>query len=146
MSKKYLLIIGLLFLFLCVNHSFAADDILDEGNKTNLTVYAFHSYPIESLVSEIMSLEYYKGYDNDTVAWMTQHYGDIAFSSKGNFVIMDKRDALKLPTMDATDVEITDDFSCKIVENRSLGKGLNNVLYVRDVEFIKQNEHSLDLA
>ena len=131
MSKKYLLIIGLLFLFLCVNHSFAADDILDEGNKTNLTVYAFHSYPVESLVSEIMSLEYYKGYDNDTVAWMTQHYGDIA---------------LKLPTMDATDVEITDDFSCKIVENRSLGKGLNNVLYVRDVEFIKQNEHSLDLA
>ena len=58
---------------------------------------------------------------------------------------MGKTDADKLHYEDATDVIITDFFTCEIIENRSLGEGLKDVLYVRNVEFIDENIESLEV-
>jgi len=71
--------------------------------------------------------------------------GNVVFSSNGYYVVMSRTDASKLPFEDATDVMITDTFSCEVLENRSLGDKFGDVLYVRDVEFIKQDIKSYEV-
>ena len=79
-------------------------------------------------------------YDNETLKWMESLGSKDVFTSPDAIVIMDSSDSGKLHSEFATDVSITQLFSCKIIEKHTLrnNDSPKEVIYVEDVEFIKQ--------
>ncbi len=138
----FIIILGVLFLL-----SYSADDnaTSTDLNRTQLNVSGLNSFSVDSFVREINSHEYYVGHNDDTVLWLLSLSGNVVFVSDDYYVVMSKADARRLPVEFATDVEITDTFDCEIIANRSLGKGLGDVLYVRDVKFISKNTDYYDV-
>ena len=51
---------------------------------------------------------------------------------------MSQSDANRLPIEYATDVSITDIYSCNIVDQKALGNNLRNVVLVDNVQFKEQ--------
>lgn len=112
----------------------------NNGLQTNvqLTISAEQSFPMEKIAEEIKTHPAYEGYDEDTLKWLETFNGSIMFTSKDYFVVMDKNDAEKLPTSFVNDAFIYDDFTCDIIEKRSLGKDLKDIIYVKNVKFENQ--------
>ncbi|WP_407378783.1 hypothetical protein [Methanobrevibacter sp.] len=114
-------------------------DSSDDADRVTLTV---SGSPLElsKVIEEIESDPYFEGYNNETVTCMKSLGSKYVFMSHNEIIIMDYSDASKLRLEDATDVYIEDIFSCRIVENHTLGTDTyKDVLYVKDVEFIKEN-------
>ena len=42
----------------------------DDSTKTTITVSSEGPFPLSELIDDIKTADYYKGYDNETVAWM----------------------------------------------------------------------------
>ena len=63
------------------------------------------------------------------------------FSSSDEFVIMDRADANKIPSIYACDVSFYEIFSCNVMEKHSLGSGENfkDVYYVKKVKYIGED-------
>lgn len=146
MNKKFLVLFIIILLGLTVLSAFTLDnddDYLDL-NRSTLNISA-GGYPVDYFVESLNKEEYYRGHDEKTKLWLIGLSGNQVYSSGDYYVVMGKRDADKLHYEDATDVIITDFFTCEIIENRSLGEGLKDVLYVRNVEFIDENIESLEV-
>lgn len=95
---------------------------------------------LSEIIQDIKTGDYYKGYDNETVKWMESLGNKYVFSSEDAFVVMDKWDADKIPSIYACDVSLYEIFSCDILESRSLGnvKYPRDVLYVRNVKYLRE--------
>ncbi|RAP54574.1 MAG: hypothetical protein BZ137_01430 [Methanosphaera sp. rholeuAM130] len=109
-----------------------------ELNRSELNVSAEESFDLEIITLEIRTHSSYKNHDNDTLKWMESLQNKKVFTARKYFVIMDASEANKLPTEVITDSIIYDEFDCYVIANRSLGDGLKDVLYVKDVQFKKQ--------
>ena len=145
MKKEYI-ILSVMFLAVvlcCVNNFDYSADI--SSNNTTLEVSALKYVPLERWVYDIRTEDDYRGYNETTVEWLSGLKGMKVFSSFDYYVVMSADDASKLPVGDAADVIINDIFTCEIMENRSLGESYGDVLYVRDVEFVKQSFHYFDV-
>ena len=98
--------------------------------------------PIElsKIIDDIKTADYYKGYDNETVKWMESLGNKYVFVSEDAFVVMDKSDSDKIPSIYACDVIFNEIFSCDILENHTLGnvKYPKDVLYVENVKYIRE--------
>ena len=113
----------------------------DDSGNTTLTVYAEGPIHLSDIIEDIENASYYEGYDNETLNWMKSLGDKEVFSGNGTFVVMSSADAGKLHSVYATDVIITQDFKCNILEKHSLGnvKYPREVLLVEDVEFLSEN-------
>ena len=96
---------------------------------------------LKQITEDIKTKAFYEGYDNNTLRWMESLGDKDVFVSTDEYVIMDKWDLKKIPTVFATDVRIDEFFECDIVENHSLGDGenLRDVLLVKNVSYIGNN-------
>lgn len=123
------------------------NDSLDDGNKTTLNVSSEGPIELETIIEDIKTKEYYQGYDNETVKWMESLGNKYVFVSEDKIVIMNKRDAEKIPSIYACDVILTEIFDCNVVEEHSLGSGDNfkDVLLVKNVEYIREEAFYFDV-
>jgi hypothetical protein len=112
---------------------------ISADNESVLTVSGLNIFGVEDLVEALETEEYFEGHDNNTAQWLKTLEGNYVLTSMDYYVVMNKTDADKLPVEFATDVFINDTFRCTIIENHSLGEDFKDVLYVRDVEFIRQS-------
>ena len=108
----------------------------------NVTLNVSSEGPIElsKILEDIKTADYYKGYDNGTVKWMESLGNKYVFVSEDAFVVMDKSDSDKIPSIYACDVMFNEIFSCDILENHTLGnvKYPKDVLYVKNVKYIRE--------
>ncbi|MBQ9025696.1 MAG: hypothetical protein IJ104_04865 [Methanobrevibacter sp.] len=132
-----IIIILIVILGICLAYM---GDFSDDADRVTLTASG-SPYELSKIIEEIESDPYYDGYDNETLEWMKSLGSKYVYISLNEIIIMDHSDASKLRTEDATDVDIEDTFSCKIVENHTLGniEPHKDVMYVKDVKFIKEN-------
>lgn len=147
MNKKLLFILFIVVLGAVTFITYYSDNphVIDNSNKTTLTVSGLNCFSVDDLVESVNSDEYFKNHDNETLMWLVGLSGNSVFSSPDYYVVMSKSDADKLPVEFATDVDINDTFECEIITNRSLGDDLPDVLYVRDVKFIKRDIKSFEV-
>lgn len=96
---------------------------------------------LSKIIEDVENGSYYNGYDNETLQWMKSLGEKSVFHSIDYVVIMDCKDAGKLRSEFATDVQITEFFECRILENHSMGnvKYQRDVLLVEDVEYLYEN-------
>ncbi|MBR0272173.1 MAG: hypothetical protein IJQ68_09355 [Methanobrevibacter sp.] len=136
------IIIGIIIILIVIFGTYLVylgNEAPDDTNRITLNV---SGSPLElsKVIEEIETDPYFEGYDNETVKWMKSLGSKYVYISLNEIIIMDYSDASKLRTEDATDVYIEDIFSCRIVENHTLGtEPYKDVLYVKDVEFIREN-------
>ena len=126
--------------------NFASDSINQSSNTTfskrpMLNVSSEGPLKLKQITEDIKTKAFYEGYDNNTLRWMESLGDKDVFVSTDEYVIMDKWDLKKIPTVFATDVRIDEFFECDIVENHSLGDGenLRDVLLVKNVSYIGNN-------
>ncbi len=146
--KKILIILGLLIIIVLGVFAFYTISENPNDDKKTLTVYSEGPYELSEKIEDIKNLSYYEGYDSETVQWMESLGDKCVFESSNEIVIMSQYDASKLHSEFVTDAYITEDFSCNIKENRSLGTGKNfkDVLYVENVEYIDEEIHYIEDA
>ena len=140
-SKLYKIILilfgALAFLSTAPRDSDASNAIIH-----NATLNVSSEGPIElsKIIDDIKTADYYKGYDNETVKWMESLGNKYVFVSEDAFVVMDKSDSDKIPSIYACDVIFNEIFSCDILENHTLGnvKYPKDVLYVENVKYIRE--------
>ena len=118
---------------------------ISDTNRTTLNVSGMGSNSVESLITDIYTIDSYKNHDNKTIEWLYTMINYRVFTSEDYFVLMSTDEANKLPTEFATDVIITDTFSCNVLENKTLGNGMKNILLVDNVEFKNQSVESIEV-
>ena len=136
--------IGIIFvlvviLFLVFAQSVTSAD--DSTNKTNITLDQDYQMSLQELVVKIKNDSNYKGYDNDTVAWMESLGSKKAFITNDSIVIMDHFETQKIPKIDVCDAYVYHLISCDVLENHSLGnvKDSKDVLLVRNIDYRGEN-------
>ena len=109
------------------------------SNETTLTVYMGLSN-VSNLADDIRTNSIFSGYDNETLTWLESLNPSytVLFNNE-SYVVMSESDASKIPMEFVTDVSITYTFKCNVLEKRSLGNNLNDILYVDNVEYLTQN-------
>ena len=137
-----IIIILLAILSLVLVYSFSESD---DSAKTSITVYSEGPISLHDVIQDIKTGEYYKGYDNETVAWM-ESLGDMqVFVSNDSFVVMNSWDANKIPSQYVCDAYIEEFIECRVLENHSIGdvEYPRDVLLVKDVDYLGQQVHGL---
>lgn len=134
--------------------AFSSDFYPSEIGKANvpisnatLNVSSEGPIALSEIIHDIKEADYYEGYDNDTVKWMESLGNKYVFSSEDAFVIMDKGDADKIPSIYACDVSFHEIFSCEVLENHTLGnvEYPKDVLYVQNVEYLREEAVYFDV-
>ena len=112
----------------------------NDENREILTV-STGSIPLIDIIKDVETGSYYEGYDNETLKWMKSLGDKSVFSGDGTFVVMSPYDASKLHSEFVTDVYITQDFRCTVLETHSLGNVTypKDVILVEDVEYLREN-------
>lgn len=112
----------------------------NDENREILTV-STGSIPLIDIIEDVETGSYYEGYDNETLKWMKSLGDKSVFSGDGTFVVMSPYDASKLHSEFVTDVYITQDFRCTVLETHSLGNVTypKDVILVEDVEYLREN-------
>ena len=144
MNKKLLIpivIVLVIVLGIVLSYFIYEAPITDEGNKTTLNVSSEGPYELYLIIQDIKTGSYYEGYDNETLEWMESLGGKKVFFSSDEIVIMDSGDAMKIPSVFATDVSIHEIFECNVIENHTLGdvEYPRDVLLVNDVSYIGED-------
>lgn len=118
------------------------------SDKVTLTVYSEGPNKLKDITNDIKTNNYYKGYNQSTLKWMESLPADCVWSGKDKIVIMSSWDSSNIPTEYVCDAYTIQTIECEVIENHSLGdsKKLKEVYYVRNVEFVKSETHSLNGA
>lgn len=147
MNKKIIALlvivaIAILGLLMYVSHE---NSVIE--NSVTLNVSSEGPIPLQDIVKEIKSNDYFEGYDNETVEWMESLGNKYVFVSEDEYVIMNKWDADKIPSIYACDVMLYEIFSCNLLEKHSLGAGDNfkDVLLVNKVKYIREEAIYFDV-
>ena len=97
----------------------------------------------------LADLSAYYPADNNNVAvkWMESLGDKYVFLSEDYYVIMDKDDADKIPSVFACDVNFYEIFSCEVLESHSFGniEYPRDVLYVKNVNYIREEAFYFDV-
>ena len=148
MNKSIIAIIILLLAILSLVLIFSADETDDLANKTKLTVYSEGPISLSDIVEDVKTKSYYKGYDNETLAWMESLGDKQVFPGKGTFVVMSSYDAANLHSEYVCDAYIEEFFECNIIEKHSLGdvEHPRDVIFVKNVKYLGEEVHSSDAS
>ncbi|MBR0472267.1 MAG: hypothetical protein IJI98_06165 [Methanosphaera sp.] len=145
MDKKIIIILSVILLVgnLSIAYAMNNDLKVEDTNSDEILLPLSMSGPIklDELIKEIKTKDYYKGYDEQTLQWMTNLGDKYVYMTNDSFVIMNQADAKKIPMEIVTDVYITYNIKCKLIESHPLGntKYPKNVQYVHDVKYINQD-------
>ena len=144
MNKSIIAVVILLLAILSLVFVYSFSES-DDSPKTDLTVYSEGPIPLSDIIQDIKTADYYKGYDNETLAWMESLGDKQVFAGNGTFVVMDSGDAKKIPSEYVCDVYIEEFIECHVIENHSIGnvKYPKDVLLVKDVDYLGQEVHDL---
>ena len=120
---------------------------LNASLNETLNVSSEGPFALSELINEIKTEDFFKGYDNETVKWMESLGDKYVFFSEDYYVIMDKDDADKIPSVFACDVNFYEIFSCEVLESHSLGniEYPRDVLYVKNVNYIREEAFYFDV-
>ena len=146
-----ILIIAFLGIFLAVLSAYYPADnnnvALNASLNETLNVSSEGPFALSELINEIKTEDFFKGYDNETVKWMESLGDKYVFFSEDYYVIMDKDDADKIPSVFACDVNFYEIFSCEVLESHSLGniEYPRDVLYVKNVNYIREEAFYFDV-
>ena len=137
-----IVILFLVILSLVLVYSFGE---IDDSTKTSLTVSSEGPIPLSDIIQDIKTADYYRGYDDETLAWMESLGNKEVFVADGAFVVMDSWDAKKIPSQYVCDAYIDEFIECKVLENHSIGnvKYPKDVLLVKNVDYLGQEIHDL---
>ena len=135
MKRKFIVLILIVMVaFIGLSAASAANEN-DASNKTKMSIEAQHPLTVSKLVHLIQSQPYYRSYDYSVLKWLKGlDSNDVVFSGNGYFIIMNSTDANKLSKNANTGVSTTCNISCSVLENKSLGKNLDNIVLVDNVE------------
>lgn len=144
MNKGIIAIVILLLAILSLVLVYSFGEI-DDSTKTSLTVYSEGPIPLSDIIQDIKTADYYKGYDNETLAWMESLGDKQVFVANDSFVVMDTWDAKKIPSEYVCDVYIEEFIECHVLENHSIGnvKYPKDVLLVKNVDYLGREIHDL---
>ena len=135
MKKKYTLILLISIVAIIGLSATYAVTQNETTNKTMLTVGTDHPIKVSDLTNSIQTQPYYKNYNHTTLDWLKQFNSDyVVFKTKEYAILMNSTDAAKLPSETTTGVSVTRNITCDIIENRSLGYDLINIIHVKNVE------------
>lgn len=146
-----ILIIVFLGIFLAALSAYYPADnnnvALNASLNETLNVSSEGPFVLSELINEIKTEDFFKGYDNETVKWMESLGDKYVFFSEDYYVIMDKDDADKIPSVFACDVNFYEIFSCEVLESHSLGniEYPRDVLYVKNVNYIREEAFYFDV-
>ena len=147
--NKDLIIVFIVFILAILGLSLlcVVDNSSNSGNETTFNVSSEGPDDLKELINEIKTEEYYKGYDNETIKWMESLGNKYVFFSSDEYVIMDRADANKIPSVYACDVDFYEIFSGDVIEKHSLGSGENfkDVYYVKNVNYIREEAFYYDV-
>ena len=137
--KKYLAVILIAIIAIVAIISLYSQTETQPSNETTLSVYMGLSN-VSTLADDIRTNSIFSGYDNETLTWLESLNPSytVLFNNE-SYVVMSESDASKIPMEFVTDVSITYTFKCNVLEKRSLGNNLNDILYVDNVEYLTQN-------
>ena len=141
MGKKtvgLIVIVLMAILSLSLYYSMMESPSFNVGDVKTLEVYSEGPVNLPDIIEDVETASYYEGYDNDTLNWMKSLGDKAVFSGNGTFVIMGFDDAGRIPSVYATDVIITEEFECRVLETHSLGDVdyPKKVFYVNDVKYL----------
>ena len=109
-------------------------------NNTTLSIKSEPPVHIGEIVNTIEVQPFFKNYNSTTLTWLKEFSSDyIVFPTPDYYIVMNSTDAVKISKNATTGISISSNITCSVLENRSLGSGLNNVLYVEDVEVISND-------
>lgn len=139
-KKTVIAILIVLIAVLALVVGYYVSESPNDENRETLTV-STGSIPLIDIIEDVETGSYYEGYDNETLKWMKSLGDKSVFSGDGTFVVMSNYDASKLHSEFVTDVYITQDFRCTVLENHSLGNVTypKDVILVEDVEYLREN-------
>ena len=145
-DKVTIAVIVMLVVVLGMVLIFASNSDQNDVTMTNNTTFNVSSWgpvPLSELIGEIKTEEWYNGYDNETVKWMESLGNKYVWVSKDCYVIMDKGDSDKIPSIYATDVDFWEIFSADVLENHSLGNIDNprDIILVKNVKYIGEDAY-----
>ena len=147
MNKKIIVLLIVVAIAILGLLLYLDSDYSSSGEKTTLNVSSEGPIGLKALIKDIKTNDFYTGYDNETVKWMESLGNKYVFVSGDYYVIMNKLDADKIPSIFATDVDFTEIFECNVLEMHSLGSGDNfrDVLLVDHVKYKGENAHYYDV-
>ena len=139
-KKTVIIILIVLITALALVVGYYISDSPNDENRETLSV-STGSIPLSDIIKDVETGSYYEGYDNETLKWMKSLGDKSVFSGNGTFVVMSHYDASKLHSEFVTDVYITQDFRCTVLETHSLGNVTypKDVILVEDVEYLREN-------
>lgn len=144
-DKIMIAIIVMLIAILGIVLGFSSNPNVDDAitNNTTFNVSSGGPIPISVLIKDIKTEEGYKGYDNETVKWMGSLGDKYAWISQDEYVIMDKSDSNKIPSIYAADVDFWEIFSAEVLEKHSLGNVENprEIVLVKNVKYIGEEAY-----
>ena len=144
MNKGIIAIVILLLAILSLVLVYSFDESND-STKTSLTVSSEGPILLSDIIQDIKTADYYKGYDNETLAWMESLGNKQVFVADDAFVVMDSWDAKKIPSQYVCDAYIEEFIECNVLENHSIGnvEYPKDVLLVKNVDYLGQEVHDL---
>lgn len=135
MKRKYILMLLIAIVAIIGLSATYAVSQNETSDITMLTVEANHPMKVNELISSMQSQPSFKNYNHTTLAWLKQFNSDyVVFKTKDKAIIMNSTDAKKLPGNTTTGISVTRNITCDIIENRSLGNNMINIIQVKNVE------------
>lgn len=114
----------------------------DTSNKTTLSFKSTPPISVSEMVNAIRFSLSSKTYDYDTLSWLKEFNTDYVVY----YIVMNSTDANKISANATTSISVSNTISYNILENNSLGHGLNNILHVEDVELISSDLKNFDFS
>lgn len=145
MNKSIIAIVILLLAILSLVLICSVNETDDSTNRTQLTVYSEGPVSLSAIVHDVKTESYYKGYDNETLAWMESLGDKQVFLGNCTFVVMSSYDAGKLHSEYVCDAYIEEFFECDVIETHSLGdiEFPREVIFVKNVKYLGEEVHGL---
>lgn len=145
MKKELLIVISVVVIAVIALLGFYGFNQNQPSNTSSIELYDGFFY-MDRFIDSVKTQDYFKDYNNETLEWLeTFDSKYLVFSGKNIYVVMSKSDAEKVEIEFATDVSIKYTINCNILEKRSLGNNLGDVIYVKDVELVSKNITYLDV-
>lgn len=143
-NNGIMLIVILLSAILSLVFVYSSDTAI-LANETELDVSTEGPLELSKIIDDVKTGQYYKGYDNKTLAWMESLGDKQVFTGNGTIVVMSREDASKLHSEYVCDAYITQHIKCNLVENHSLGnvKFPKDVLLVDHVKYLDESMYYL---
>ena len=112
----------------------------NSSSNTTLSVETKSPMTVSEMVSIIPIEPFFKSYNHTTFNWLKEFDSDyVIYTTDDYYLVLNASDAIKINEDVTTGVSVTNNITCNVVENRTFGHGLNNILYIENVEVISSD-------